>query len=80
MVWVKKISNNMKNTGKFTFKIVGIENNIACLRAKNTGCLAMAENANHIGKVDDVVELSEKHCVFEGQLAEYQMMWDKYNE
>jgi len=80
MVLVKKIINNMKNTEKFTFKIVGIENNIACLRAKNTGCLAMAENANHIGKVGDIVELSEKDCVFEGQPVEYQGMWDKYDE
>jgi len=70
----------MKNIEKFTAKIVGIENNIACLRAKNTGCLAMAENANHIGKVGDIVELSEKDCVFEGQPVEYQRMWDKYDE
>jgi hypothetical protein len=70
----------MKNTEKFTFKIIGIENNIAYLRAKNTGCLAMAEGANYIGKVGDVVELSEKHCVFEGELVEYQRIWDKYNE
>jgi len=69
----------MKNIEKFTFKIVGIENNIACLRSIK-GHLAMAEDANHIGKVGDIVELSEKDCVFEGQLVEYQRMWDKYDE
>jgi hypothetical protein len=67
----------MKNTGKY--KIVGIENNIACLRSIK-GHLVMAENANHIGKINDVVELSEKDCVCEGQPVEYQGIWDKYNE
>ena len=69
----------MKNIEKFTVKIVGIENNIACLRSVH-GHLAMAEDAEHIGKVGDVVILSERDCVWEGQPSEYQAMWDRYNE
>ena len=66
----------MKNSTKFT--VVGISNNIAKLQ-KLGGWMALADGAEYIGKVGDVVEVLEKDYTPEGDLSGYQAMSDRYD-
>lgn len=66
----------MKNTTKF--KVIGIHNNIAHLERTGGGWWALADGAEYIGKVGDIVELRDKDYTPEGDLSGYQAMWDRY--
>ena len=67
----------MKNST--TFKIVGISNNIAKLQKIGGGFMALAEDAQYIGKVGEVVEVLEKDYTPEGDLSGYQALSDLYD-
>ena len=67
----------MKNSTKFN--VIGISNNIAKLQRVGGGFYALAEGAEYIGKVGDVVEVLEKDYTPEGDLAGYQALSDKYD-
>jgi len=67
----------MKNSTKFN--VIGISNNIAKLQRVGGGFLALADGAEDIGKVGDVVEVLEKDYTPEGNLSGYQAMSDLYD-
>ena len=69
--------NKMKNSTKFN--VIGISNNIAKLQRVGGGFLALADGAEYIGKVGDVVEVLEKDYTPEGDLSGYQAMSDRYD-
>ena len=69
--------NKMKNSEKF--KVIGIRNNIARLQRVGCAYFAMADGAEYIGHVGDVVELLEKDFTPEGDLSGYQRMCDMYD-
>jgi hypothetical protein len=69
----EKMSNSTK------FKVVGISNNIAKLQRVGGGFTALADDANYIGKVGDIVEVLEKDYTPEGDLSGYQAMSDRYD-
>ena len=73
----KPLKENMKNSTKFT--VVGISNNIAKLQKLGGGWMALADGAEYIGKVGDVVEVLEKDYTPEGDLSGYQKMSDLYD-
>ena len=62
-----------------TFTVIGISNNIAKLQRVGGGFLALADGAEFIGKVGDVVEVLEKDYTPEGDLSGYQAMSDRYD-
>lgn len=67
----------MKNSTKFN--VIGISNNIAKLQRVGGGFLALADGAEYIGKVGEVVEVLEKDYTAEGDLAGYQALSDLYD-
>jgi len=73
----KPAKTKMKNSTKFT--VVGISNNIAKLQKLGGGWMALADGAEYIGKVGDVVEVLEKDYTPEGDLSGYQKMSDLYD-
>jgi len=64
---------------KTKFKIIGISNNIAKLQRLGGGFMALADDANYIGNVGDIVEVLEKDYTPEGDLSGYQAMHDRYD-
>jgi hypothetical protein len=67
----------MSNSTKF--KIIGVNNNIAKLQRVGGGFMALAEDAQYIGKVGELVEVLEKDYKPEGDLSGYQALNDKYD-
>lgn len=64
----------MMNTNTYT--ITGIRNNIAAVKDRHI--IGFVDGAEHFSQ-GDLVELPESLVIFEGQLAEYQAMADRYH-
>ena len=68
----------MKSSTKFN--VIGIRGRLAKLQRVGGGFLAIADLAEYIGKVGDIVDVLEKDYTPEGDLSGYQAMSDLYDE